>query len=418
MGVYTVRKAVFNLCNAAIGAGILAIPLAFRDAGLVGGFICAIALVILVFRTSMIISRKGDEMYEADPSLSQISYQSVIAHFLGYRVSQLVSVTLLLYLYGVSVGLFIIVGHQLHPVLKFAFGTGVWDDRRLTTVVFCSVFIFPWTLLRNLDRLQPTGILCVASCAYVLVIGVIKSVIHAADDGFASTEYIDPKGVFKALPVFCFAYQLHLQVPLVVSSFRGVNLPPPKSTYTSLKEPFVPQSVFPKMYKSLMWTFIVCFVLYSVFGCFGYLRFGKHVQSDILKNFPDDDIAIVIARVAIAFTAGVSYPINHLPARVAILEFLPSIPSLFYVETVIWYILAMALAMVVDDLGVVFRIIGSTVGVMVIFILPGWLLYGADHSDGLELLPSRNKYEKIEAIAMIVVGTVIGVLGVLFVFYD
>jgi hypothetical protein len=59
--------------------------------------------------------------------------------------------------------------------------------------------------------------LSVASCAYVLVMGLIKSIMHTADKGVPDVEYVDGLGVFKALPVFCFAYQLHLQVSSPVS---------------------------------------------------------------------------------------------------------------------------------------------------------------------------------------------------------
>jgi amino acid permease len=77
---------------------------------LIGGSICAIVVVVLVYWSGMIIVRKTNQIYDQDKDSPLLSYHSVVRYHLGNNVSHLVSATLLLYLFGVSIGLFIIVG--------------------------------------------------------------------------------------------------------------------------------------------------------------------------------------------------------------------------------------------------------------------------------------------------------------------
>lgn len=56
---------------------------------------------------------------------------------------------------------------------------------------------------------------------------------------------------------------------------------------------------------------IVCVIVYSVTGIFGYLTFYAKVciSSDILRNYPPQDPAVDVARVMLILVMITSYPI-------------------------------------------------------------------------------------------------------------
>ena len=65
---------------------------------------------------------------------------------------------------------------------------------------------------------------------------------------------------------------------------------------------------------------VFCFLLYGAIGTFGYLQFGDEIKSNIISNYKHGSASIDIARIGIAITAIVSYPVNLFPARSAILD--------------------------------------------------------------------------------------------------
>ncbi len=135
----------------------------------------------------------------------------------------------------------------------------------------------------------------------------------------------------------------------------------------------------------------------------------------VSQSYQFDDVAIVIARIFIAMTAGVSYPINFFPARLAVLDFIGHSNTNFYVLTLIWYLVTMGISMLVEDLGVVFSVIGATVGVVVMFVLPG-LLVARSTVVGVET-PLQRQLRMVECGVFLCLGFMIGVFGILFQFY-
>ena len=45
---------------------------------------------------------------------------------------------------------------------------------------------------------------------------------------------------------------------------------------------------------------VLCCVVYTLTGTFGYLTFGLDVNSDILKSYPASDPLVIAARVLMA----------------------------------------------------------------------------------------------------------------------
>ena len=160
------------------------------------------------------------------------------------------------------------------------------------------------------------------------------------------------------------------------------------------------------------WSMFACLAGYLAVGVFAYAE-HPDVPSNLLDAYPTDDVPMLAASLAMGLSCVASYPINHFASRAALddvyvaavrswkrcfkktrssdggdnsgvtlgvtLGPTPAPPGQapagrHYTQTVAFVASTTALALAVDDLGVVFQLVGATAGAIVIFILPGILL--------------------------------------------
>ena len=160
------------------------------------------------------------------------------------------------------------------------------------------------------------------------------------------------------------------------------------------------------------WSMSTCLAGYLAIGVFAYVA-HPDVPSNLLDAYPADDLPMLAASVLMGLSCAASYPINHFASRAALDDLYvatvcfwkrrfkktrrddsgvtlgddsgvtlgptPAPPGQapagrHYTQTVAFVASTTALALAVDDLGVVFQLVGATAGAAVIFILPGILL--------------------------------------------
>ena len=153
------------------------------------------------------------------------------------------------------------------------------------------------------------------------------------------------------------------------------------------------------------WSMLACLTGYLAVGVFAYAE-HPDVPSNLLDAYPADDLPMLAASLFMGLSCVASYPINHFASRAALDDLYvagvcawkrcfaktagdddsgvtlgptPAPPGQAPVgrhctQTVAFVASTTALALAVDDLGVVFQVVGATAGAVVIFILPGILL--------------------------------------------
>lgn len=156
------------------------------------------------------------------------------------------------------------------------------------------------------------------------------------------------------------------------------------------------------------WSMLTCLAGYLAVGVFAYAA-HPDVPSNLLDAYPADDLPMLAASLLMGLSCAASYPINHFASRAALDDLYvaavrswkrrfkktrgddggddsgvtlgptPAPPGQapagrHYTQTVAFVASTTALALAVDDLGVVFQLVGATAGATVIFILPGILL--------------------------------------------
>eukprot|EP00977_Amphora_coffeiformis_P007475 scaffold1634_cov137-Amphora_coffeaeformis.AAC.14 len=207
---------------------------------------------------------------------------------------------------------------------------------------------------------------------------------------FHLDDWLDPRiSPLNAPPVAILAFQAHIQtVPILY------ELGPEPNAYSSARDT---TGRVRAVRQGQMTIYVgvagdICLLLYTAMGVCGYLTFGDDlIQSNILDsyNIHADHLAAA-ARLVVGLVMVVSYPVNQLCAQSAILDVLAELggqrqgnndniactgDTSRRIVTFTFFTATFIIALLVRDLGLVFDIVGATVGVYVILLLPGALVY-------------------------------------------
>lgn len=329
------------------------------------------------------------------------------------------SVVLFLYIWGSSSAYLIILGDCFQPLLLQAFGD-TWFTKRDMVISFIScACILPLCFPRRLTALA--GVSALTLYGLFVVVGAIVyrsvQIVKVDPSHWGQMSPFSPSWEFlAALPIFVFGFQCHTNViavfdemdddPVIFRTPSSQSLAGEASSageapgapsgpqvsralhYTQL--PVWSRSMSRRKLKSpklmgMVWVVITaigitCF-FYCAVGVFGYLAFLRKVDSNILLNFAPDDRMMQVARGVVGLLQVASYPVLHNPARAAVQDLIYQVSgrrcagdSFYILETLVFFGSTLAVAMMVTDLGVVFRLVGGTGGGLLIFTLPGLLL--------------------------------------------
>jgi sodium-coupled neutral amino acid transporter 7/8 len=384
-GTGTIMSSIFSLGSSAIGAGVLAFPYAFEQAGLVSALIATCLMTMVMLFCHHAITHTAIKVRERDPTVR--SYQELVANVIGQGASKTFEVVVIVYQFGVCAGFMIIFGDMAPPVVKLAVGAtgGEWYcDRTFLIPLATALVLFPLCLLRTLYSLRHASLVSLAAVLYTVAMVVSKE--QSQTTAAPVVDFEANTGIFTSLPLMCFGLQNHIPAPLVF-----FELPRAKQTQSNMN--FICAAAY-----------ALCLLLYLGCGATGYLTFGDATVADILKNYAADDSLATVARGAIAIVALCGYAINHVPSRSALhavymrrkhanenLDDTPktrrsssgSMTGQFVLqEATIWIALTLVLAVFCEDLGVVFDLSGATCGTLVIFFVPGafWWKQGPSSS--------------------------------------
>ncbi|XP_010150683.1 PREDICTED: putative sodium-coupled neutral amino acid transporter 8, partial [Eurypyga helias] len=207
-----------------------------------------------------------------------------------------------------------------------------------------------------------------AACYLTLVI-VLK--YHLQAESLGSPEPPQPSrasswaSIFSVIPTICFGFQCHEACVAIYSSMRNQSF-----------SHWVAVSVL---------SMLVCLLIYSLTGLYGYLTFGDAVASDVLMSYPGNDPVVIVARLLFGVSVVTIYPIVVLLGRSVVRDVFTN-PKRGVTEvpeaherrsrvalTVAWMATTLAIALFVPDIGKVIELIGG-ISAFFIFIFPGLCL--------------------------------------------
>jgi len=181
--------------------------------------------------------------------------------------------------------------------------------------------------------------LAVISVAYLAIYIPVYAVEKGIDFTKVKMVKIDI-GFIGAIPILCFAFQCHVLIPSLFSELKNPT-------------PF-------KMNAIIFSAVLICGILYTPVGFFGYLAFGENECGDVLNKFFSKNVAAGIGRIVVMITVTISYPLNNFPARQALAGWITgdskkevSTP-IFIFLTLFLFALNLVIAIFVKNINIVF----------------------------------------------------------------
>ncbi|CAI4054749.1 hypothetical protein SKDZ_02G0200 [Saccharomyces kudriavzevii ZP591] len=303
-----VRSGVLTLLHTACGAGVLAMPFAFKPFGLMPGLItlticgiCSLCGLLLQTRIAKYVPKSENVSFAKltqliNPSLSIVFDFAIAVKCFGVGVSYLIIVgdlmpqivSSILYRDDGSTG-----GPQEHHGIL---------DRRLSISLIMLFVIAPLCFKKSLNSLRHASMIAIISVAYLSGLIIYHFLNrHQLERGqvyfmvpHRDTESHAP---LTTLPIFVFAYTCHHNM------FSVINEQADKGFRILKRIPIIAISL--------------AFVLYVIIGGAGYMTFGKNIVGNILTLYPNS-VSTTIGRLAMLLLVMLAFPLQCHPCRSSI----------------------------------------------------------------------------------------------------
>ena len=355
-------SATANLANVITGSGIIGLPYATRQCGLLLALLLLLLLSACTLYSLQLLISSAHRLTRK----RSVDVEDLLGHAFGpfgHSVGLFAVFALDL---GVMVALLIVIGDTVPPVLShYTQGTALWPlTGRTPTLLLVSVaFILPSSSLRSLSSLSLVSLISIASVVALTFVVVVRSLSaagpapHHRSSSQAQVEWVGPhplRGFGSMAFVFvCHDVALQLYAGLRVKSMVAWG----RVSRASVAIASVPVLVL---------------------SVVGYLSFLDTTASNVLNHYPVDDHAVNVARLLLATSMALTYPTNLMVCRRVATQLLApthhrktlSPAYLHAALTAGLFGFSVCVALAVDDLGPLQSLVGSLCAVSLAFLIP------------------------------------------------
>jgi len=296
-GTSSLYKAAYNFINSIIGAGIIGIPYAFGECGMLGG------LLLLIF-VAWLVSQSVQMLIQCGIKSNKLDYEELANHLLGKKGYYATIASMFLFAFGAQVAYLVIIGDTI-PALTGA-------NRELVISLVSALLILPLSLLKDMSLLSYTSLAAITADVLIVLLVVLTA------PASAKSQNIHPSLQFETMSLF----SPRLFAGIGTLSFAFVCMHNSFIVYRSLQERT--QDNWNLVAKGSV---SVCFVLAAIFGVSGYLAFGDQIKGDILNNFIVEREPIDWARGFLACCMIFVYPMEMFVTRHCLVSILNEIKN-------------------------------------------------------------------------------------------
>lgn len=239
--------------------------------------------------------------------------------------------------------------------------------------------ILPLCLLKSIHALTPFSALGMVSMLYTLVFMILRNLDGSYQVGGMYYDDISPKRQpsfgtrnrpwsTDALPFVTMAYtafDMHFNSPRFYAELQNASIP--------------------RFRQTVMYSFGITSVIYSLIAVAGFVTFGEHCESFILNNYSPKDPLAIACRLAIGVCALVTYPLNFMGVRdncldtfgITISCWCDSSTTRLNAFTILLLSLMTFIECFFQDLGLIMSVGGGTTVALVCFVFPAFMYWQA-----------------------------------------
>lgn len=371
----TAFTAFFTMCTACAGAGILSLPLAVSQIGVVA---CCVTLVIFGAANTFTLRVLADltDVHRDELNRNQFSYEQLVTCVLGRSWGRVFSVIILCTQFGALVAYWVILLDLGVPVVQqhdWIVGLSDVDLRAAVAFSLAICVIFPLSFYKKIHNLWIVVVLAMMSVVWTSGIVVSEGITKYNNPTDHTVDPKDPRGELdhvsfntqnwiQTLPAIVFTFNCHQQLTPVY----GLTLPAARQKVRLEILPFA---------------LLFCTCIYIITAVAGYVRFADKTKGDILLNFVDRSWQGDSSKLLMALHVVLAYPVVLFPALRALdTEFPQSCGgagktggSKLFVEgsrNLTFVLLTATLAVFLPNVQVVFGFVGGVLCSCSVFIFP------------------------------------------------
>mmetsp|Transcript_11384 Transcript_11384/g.16717 ORF Transcript_11384/g.16717 Transcript_11384/m.16717 type:complete len:496 (+) Transcript_11384:139-1626(+) len=300
----TISSACFNLLSTMVGGGSLSLPLAFQQAGngLLGPLILIVTALVTEFAFRVLVASAP----APNPAQrGEASFESVTKTAFGPASHVMSTVLVCSMCFFGTVGYAVLLRDMLQPISDY-----IWSEATPMTHNFGMLFVvFLVTPLCGLETLTSLEKYGATSMVAVLVLGtcvMVRSFQCVAETGDLRISLWPESSrmVLDAIPLFISCFVCHYNIHPV---HNDLQRPSKKRVSTWLR-----------------WTTWSATSYYMVMGISGSLYAActpdGTIKGNVLLSFDDDDPLLFVGRMCLALTITLAFPMLTIPARDIVLR--------------------------------------------------------------------------------------------------
>lgn len=283
-GVGSAVLATLNFTNSILGAGLMGLPYAMMRSGLILGLVLLAVVTVVVDWSILLLIRTGRLACAS-------SYQDLMGRAYGFPGSVICGLFQVVFSLGGMCAYVIILADNVTRVAGFYLPESILAERAFVILVTTIFGMLPLSLSRNLNFLGNFSLLALVSVVFIIFAIVLEAPVALTPGPINLVGW----GFLDSLGIISFAFVCHhnsfeihdsLEIPSV-SSFAVVTH---MSTGISL-------------------------LASMILSVPVYLCFGEETEANVLNNFGMTSTAINVARVLLAVSLGLTYPLDCFVAR-------------------------------------------------------------------------------------------------------
>ncbi|XP_032802043.1 putative sodium-coupled neutral amino acid transporter 11 isoform X1 [Petromyzon marinus] len=350
-GTSDLPSASLNVLNSIIGAGIIGLPYALKQAGFPLGLLLLVVVAYVTDYSIILLIKSG--------SLSgTTTYQSLVHSAFGYFGYIVLSLLQFTYPFIAMVSYNVITGDTLTKVFERIPGVGeehILANRYFIiflTSVFCTL---PLSLFRDVAQLGKVSLISVFFTLFILIVVVVRAFtlgpqIPASMNAWTFAQ----PNVVQAVGIMAFAFICHHNTFIIYGSLEQPSL----SNWSRVT------------HVSVLSALIISLILAAC----GYATFTGFTQGDIFENYCKNDDLVTAGRFCYALSILLTFPIECFVTREVFENvFFASAPWSRVRHTIVTVVIvaaATAASVSTDCLGIVLELNGVLCASPLVFILP------------------------------------------------